>query len=96
MPRIPDLVIDRAKEIAKKLAENDIAQTIKKIKVKTQSSSKKVRHYDEVDLNQMSFSDTVKDAEVIRELQEMDVTAMTPIEALNTLYKLQNDLRNRI
>lgn len=93
---VPDLVIDRAKEIANKLSENDIAQTIKKIKVKTQSSSKKVKHYDEVDLNQMSFSDTVKDAEVIRELQEMDVTAMTPIEALNTLYKLQNDLRNRI
>ena len=49
-----------------------------------------------MDLNQLSFSDTVKDADVIRELQEIDITAMTPIEALNTLYKLQNDLRNRI
>ena len=43
----------------------------------------------------MSFFDTVSDEDVLRELKEVDVTAMTPIEAMNTLYSLQNKLKNR-
>ena len=46
-------------------------------------------------MHQMSFFDTVTDEDVIRELKEIDVTALTPIEAMNTLYALQNKLKNR-
>ena len=43
----------------------------------------------------MSLFDTVKDEDVIKELQEIDVSNMTPLDALNTLYRLQNKLKNR-
>ena len=51
--------------------------------------------YDEVDLEQISLFDTVKDDDVVKELQELDITNMTPMDALNTLYRLQNKLKNR-
>ena len=44
---------------------------------------------------QMSFFDTVKDDDIIRELGELNLAQMTPIDALNTLYRLQNRLKNR-
>jgi DNA mismatch repair protein MutS len=43
----------------------------------------------------MSLFDTVSDADVIKELSEMDLQTMTPIDALNELYRLQNKLNNR-
>ena len=48
-----------------------------------------------VHLHQMSFFDTVTDEDVLKELKELDVTSMTPIEAMNTLYAMQNRLKNR-
>jgi DNA mismatch repair protein MutS len=48
-----------------------------------------------VDLAQMSLFDTVKDDDIIQELKELDVSNMTPIDALNMLYQLQNKLKNR-
>ena len=53
------------------------------------------KHYDEVDLAQMSLFDTVKDDDVIDEIKSLDISNLTPIEALNTLYQLQNKLKNR-
>ena len=50
---------------------------------------------DEVDLNQLSIFDTVKDDDIIRELKELELSTMTPIDALNTIYRLQNKLKNR-
>ena len=94
---IPDMVIDRAKEIVEQLSDNDITETIQGITVDTQVDSKKekVKHYDEVDLQQISFFDTVSDEDVLKELQELEIQSMTPLDALNTLYKLQNKLKNR-
>ena len=43
----------------------------------------------------MSLFDTVKDEDVIKELKEIDISTLTPLDALNTLYKLQNKLNNR-
>ena len=43
----------------------------------------------------MSFLDAVKDDGIIRELGELELSQMTPIDALNTLYRLQNRLKNR-
>jgi DNA mismatch repair protein MutS len=51
--------------------------------------------YDEVDLEQISLFDTVKDEDVLQELKDLDVSNLTPIDALNTLYRLQNKLKNR-
>ena len=43
----------------------------------------------------MSLFDTVKDDDVLKELEELDVSRMTPMDALNTIYRLQNKLKNR-
>ena len=43
----------------------------------------------------MSLFDTVKDDDILKELKEIDISNMTPMDALNTLYKLQNKLKNR-
>ena len=94
---VPDMVIDRAKEIAEQLSDNDITQKVQSIAIdsKEEPKSKKAVRYDELDLGQMSLFDTVTDEDVIKELMEAEVTTMTPLDALNTLYRLQNKLKNR-
>lgn len=90
---VPDSVIERAKEIVEELSDNDITSRVKELA--DSSRSKKKTHIDEVDMNQISLFDTLKDDDIIHELTKMDVSHMTPIDALNTLYKLQNEIRNR-
>ncbi len=92
---VPDMVIDRAKEIVSQLSDNDITEKVQSISVETEGKSKKQKHYDEVDLEQISFFDTVKDEDVLEELKNADITTMTPLDALNTLSRLQNKLKNR-
>nr|WP_302135034.1 DNA mismatch repair protein MutS [uncultured Schaedlerella sp.] len=95
---VPDLVISRAKEIVEELSDGDITGRVSEIAVKCpQKPQKKVksRKYDEVDLAQFSLFDTVQDDDVLEELKNIDVGNLTPIDALNTIYRLQNKLKNR-
>ena len=95
---VPDLVINRAKEIVEELAEGDITGRVSEIAAKCpQKPLKKAksRKYDEVDLAQFSLFDTVQDDDVLEELKNIDVGNLTPIDALNTIYRLQNKLKNR-
>lgn len=92
---VPDMVIDRAKEIVAQLCDNDILEKVQSITVNQKDTKHKAVKYDEVDLSQMSLFDTVKDEDVLNELKEIDVTTLTPLDALNTLYRLQNKLKNR-
>ncbi len=91
---VPDSVIERAKEIVEELIANDITAGTRKLVVDN-SSRKKKEKLDEVDLAQMSLFDTVKDDDIIDELRNADVGNMTPLEALNKLYELQNKIKNR-
>lgn len=94
---VPETVISRAKEIVSELSEADITTKVKDIKIQNQESKTRTKQkkYDEVDLAQMSLFDTVKDDDVLKELEELDVSRMTPMDALNTIYRLQNKLKNR-
>ena len=94
---VPDMVIDRAKEIVEQLSDNDITEKVQSIASdnKNDGKSKKQPKYDEVDLAQMSLFDTVTDEDILKELMEIEVTTLTPLDALNTLYRLQNKLKNR-
>lgn len=94
---VPDMVIDRAKEIVQQLSDNDITEKVQNIAVdlKGDGKQKKQARFDEVDLAQMSLFDTVTDEDVLKELKEIDVSNLTPLDALNTLYRLQNKLNNR-
>ena len=94
---VPDMVIDRAKEIVEQLSDNDITEKVQSIAIdnKNDGKAKKQPKYDEVDLAQMSLFDTVTDEDILKELMEIEVTTLTPLDALNTLYRLQNKLKNR-
>ena len=93
---VPDQVIERAKEIVEELAEGDITARVSEIAVREKAAKKpKAKKYDEVDIAQMSLFDTVRDDDVLEEIKELDVGNMTPIDALNTIYRLQNKLKNR-
>lgn len=43
----------------------------------------------------MSLFETVREEDILKELSEIDVGNMTPIDALNTIYRLQQKLKNR-
>lgn len=94
---VPDIVIDRAKEIVEELSEEDITTRVSEISVRKHEPKNKMKpkKYDEVDIAQMSLFDTVKDDDVLEELKHIDVTNLTPIDALNVVYRLQNKLKNR-
>lgn len=72
---VPQEVIRRAKEILKKI-ENDDMQGAYKEKAKAETPQM-----------QMGFGDQAA-LEIAEELKRMDVTTFTPIEAMNTLYTL--------
>ena len=93
---VPDNVIQRAKEIIHQLVDADITQRVHEIEVVQGSAvKKKPVTYDEVDMEQMSLFDTVKDDDILKELKELDISNLTPLDALNTLNRLQSKLRNR-
>ena len=43
----------------------------------------------------MSLFDAVDDEKILKELESVDITKLTPIDELNELYRLQNLLKNR-
>ena len=76
---IPDWVIKRAKEIQKEY-ENGTGEKINIVK-KKQSK--------EEPLSQLSLLGSTADSEIISQLKETDLNTLTPIEAMNILYKLK-------
>lgn len=84
---VPEVVIERAKEIAAELEESDITANTKNIGKK---------HTEEVEPVQISLFDTMgmvaeqpKKSEVEETLKKLDISNMTPMEAMNQLYELQ-------
>ena len=94
---LPDEVIDRANRIVTQLCENDIVDLAKNIAVEGQTtqSRKQTKPLDDVDKAQMSFFDTISDDAIIDELRHLDISHMTPLEAMNALNELQVKVRNR-
>ncbi len=95
---IPDNVIERAKEIVKELVDADISAKAKEIAISSKpaiKNNKFIKNSDSTEATQMSLFDTVRDDDILEELKSVDISNMTPMDALNTLYKLQNKLRNR-
>ena len=49
-----------------------------------------------MDAGQLSFFDSITDAEIVKEIEEIDITTLTPLDGLNLLYQIQNKIKNRI
>ena len=94
---VPDPVIRRAKELVEELASADITARAKEIAEMNAASGghKPVPKPDDVELAQLTLFDTVREDDIIKEIGEMELGTMTPIDALNTLYRLQTRLKNR-
>ena len=94
---VPDQVITRAKELVEELSSADITMKAREIAEASANVSqhKTVTRPDEVDLNQMTLFDTVKNDDIIHELEEISINEITPMEALNILSRLQSKLKTR-
>ncbi|MCI8280420.1 MAG: DNA mismatch repair protein MutS [Lachnospiraceae bacterium] len=93
---VPESVIERAKAIAQELSENDISGVVSSIATEGTLSVREPRKkMDEVDMSQISLFDTVKDDDIIAEITEIDLSRLTPIDALNKLYQIQSKIKNR-
>ena len=91
---VPDSVIDRAKEIASWLEETDVTDKAKNLQVRTSAKKKEAVREAAPAEKQMSLFDIYPaDHPVLKELAGLDVSNMTPIQALNTLYELQKRLK---
>ncbi len=89
---VPQSVIDRARELVDELSAADITDAVKDL------ASPKRKHktqYDLVDMTQMSLFDTVQDNDIVEEIRGLDMEDITPREAMNILYSLQNKIKNR-
>ncbi|MGN0361986.1 MAG: DNA mismatch repair protein MutS [Bilifractor sp.] len=91
---VPEAVLSRAKEILEQLSDADITAAIKSLTGSRQKKGKP-RHYDTVDMQQMSLFDTTDNDKIINEIREIDISSMTPLEALNMLNHLQSEVKNR-
>jgi DNA mismatch repair protein MutS len=86
---VPDVVLDRAKEIVEELSQNDISQKAREIAVGPKIGA--------VEPVQMSFFDELTSAPenpAVDKLRSLDLSRTTPIEALNLLYELQEMAKN--
>ena len=94
---VPEPVISRAKELVEELSDADITARAKEIASGSRSAQprRSVERPDEVDLRQMSIFDTVREEDIIRELMDLDISRLSPVEALVTLDKFQSRLKNR-
>lgn len=95
---VPDSVIARAKEIVEELSANDITEITKNLTVKKSAAKqgKKIPlSKDSLEMEQISLFDTVKDDMIIEELKNLDISSLTPLDALNKLNELQSKAKNR-
>ncbi|MEG6613159.1 DNA mismatch repair protein MutS [Pseudoclostridium thermosuccinogenes] len=84
---LPQEIIDRAKEILNELEDSDISKKEKKLK------KMKVPLEGQIDLFAVLGSESKQENEVLEEIKNIDITTLTPLDALNILYKLQQKAR---
>jgi DNA mismatch repair protein MutS len=77
---VPNEVVIRAKKILKTLEDSDINKS-SEVEVKKRKKNEDI---------QVAFTG-IENNEIIKKLKSLDVTTLTPIEAMNYLYKLQKD-----
>ena len=89
---VPESVIQRAKELVEELSDADITAAVRDL---TAPKKKQKIVYDQVDMAQMSLFVTVQDNDIVEEIRNLDLSNLTPMEAMNILFNLQNKISNR-
>ena len=73
---VPDVVIERAKELVTELSDADISQKAKDIaqySQKLDKLNKEYRKVDELEVKQMSLFDTVSDNDIVADIKNLDI-----------------------
>ena len=88
---LPNEVINRAKEILESLEENKKEikhiEVIKEVAIEKEEKPKKSKKVNKEDNYQLDFSIIEKES-LINSIADLDVMSLTPMDAMNTLYKL--------
>ncbi len=83
---VPLPVIDRAKEILKELDDADINKNGKARRVKKQVEG-------QLDLFEAAAKASANN-EILEDIRKIDISRLTPIDAMNILYELQRKMKN--
>ena len=84
---LPEEVLKRAKVIVQSLNENDLALVSDRIDFEEKLQSKLSQ------LNPVSI--TVEEAEIVASLKDLDITKITPLEAMNLLYQYHEKVNGK-
>lgn len=92
---VPEEVLARAREIADELAERDITKNAAQIEIKQAAKARRAKTEKEIFNGQMTMFGTEEseNAAITKTLSELNLSVMTPIDALNLLYKLQEQVK---
>lgn len=95
---VPGEVLARAREIADELAERDITKNAAQIEIKQAVRLRKEKAQKETLNGQLTMFGTEEseDAAVLKTLAELNLSVMTPIDALNLLYRLQEQAKEKL
>ncbi|RDU23171.1 DNA mismatch repair protein MutS [Anaerosacchariphilus polymeriproducens] len=94
---VPEPIIERAKVLVEQLSDADIALNAKNIITEQEIERSFGTETIVEEATQLSLFDnsSKEDDEVVLELKSLDIANLTPIEALNILYKFQNVIKSR-
>ncbi|WP_163102294.1 DNA mismatch repair protein MutS [Peribacillus alkalitolerans] len=96
LAELPDSLIIRAKEILVQLEQMDSVE-------KPNNSTIEIKSITKEDHAQLSFFEQEKsqgepsnprEKKILQELQKLNILEMTPMDAMNTLYKIQKELKS--
>lgn len=92
---VPESVLKRARDIVEQLVENDLAEKARNIRVAdTGPVHKKAEPKKEsVIEGQLSMFGNAQDSLIVQRLKALNLSEMTPIDALNYLYSLQKEIQ---
>ena len=85
---VPESVLSRARELVGQLVDADITAKVKDIA----STNGVIKEVADERYMQMSLFDSSRAEAVVKDLKELDLEHMTPLEALNFLYEIREKI----
>ena len=96
---VPETVLRRAEELVEQLTQNDIAERAREIFRQTpppqEDAGSWVPKHKDAAPNQMSMFGNSAYADIAERIRELNLQGMTPLDALNFLFRIQDEI-NRI
>ena len=92
---VPATVLRRANEIVDELIGNDLALKAKDISTGVEHRKEEFRQ-ETLPIEQLSLFSISGNEDIITEIRDMDISRLTPLDAINKLYSIQKRIKDRI